>query len=174
MSLLALISGASSAIAAKTAALETAMDSAFASSPLGDISDSFNNSALGKAVKMGESKEFNNFGGSGGMQHHSQAQAGGSNYADATGQMQGVMSQAGISDPMAGMLRGGSEAFGSMPPLAQMPTQPSMIQTKPAPSQAPELDEIDALEADTNTNNDSGYLYEPAQEFDYNPAMLAE
>ena len=67
MSLLALISGASSAIAAKTAALETAMDSAFASSPLGDISDSFNNSALGKAVKMGESKEFNNFGGSGGM-----------------------------------------------------------------------------------------------------------
>ena len=157
--LLSLITGAASSLTEGLSGLENAMDKAYKSSPLGKLEDSFTNSSFHKAFEGDPTKDFT-FGGSGGMTHPKVEEAK-FQYTDANSGMQQAMSQAGILNPSAGLLQGGSYSYEPMQPLS--PYSPQQIEQQPAPSQQdPALAEADAIEAEANemSKKNQGVLLE--------------
>jgi hypothetical protein len=73
-----------------------------------------------------------------------------SNYQDATGGMQSVMSQAGISNPVAGQLRGGTQVFDAMPSLSSLAPPGAAFPLAQSQEQPEQYQAIDAAEADIN------------------------
>lgn len=125
MDLLALITGATEAIAAKTAGVNSAMDSFYADSPFAKIEEAFQ----GAEDKMLDSPMHRAFaGGDFGSGNHGASDytsiglensLGNSGYVDATAGLQGVMSQAGIMNPASSQLQGGLPVMPSAPPSLQ-------------------------------------------------------
>jgi len=125
MNLLSLISGATESIAAKTAGLNSAMDSLYADSPLGKIEEAFQgveDKMLGSATHRAfAGGDFGS--GASGASDYTDISMGGaidnSGYVDATSGLQGVMSQAGIMNPASSQLQGGLPVMPSAPPSLQ-------------------------------------------------------
>ena len=130
MNLLELITGATEAIAAKTAGLNSAMDSLYADSPLGKIEEAFQgaedkmlDSPMHRAF-AGEDGKPGDFGsGNHGASDYTsiglENSLGNTGYVDATAGLQGVMSQAGIMNPASSQLQGGLPVMPSAAPSLQ-------------------------------------------------------
>lgn len=130
MNLLALITGATEAIAAKTAGMTSAMDSLYADSPLAKVEEAFQgveNKMLDSPMHRafaGEDGKPGDFGsGSHGASDYTniglENSLGNTGYVDATSGLQGVMSQAGIMNPASSQLQGGLPVLPSAPPSLQ-------------------------------------------------------
>jgi len=165
MSILALIAGATSKLATGMGALKSAsglgalkdmgstLDAAYKASPLGGIEDS---------IFSGDVNSDFSYGGGGKMQHATLEPTAPAQYTDATGGLQSAMSQAGILNPSAGHLKGGTGvAPVTMQPLS--PYTPEKIEIAPAPSQLSEVDRIEA-EADKVAKQKRGALMEEEKE----------
>jgi hypothetical protein len=158
--LLGLITGATSRLTEGLSGLENAMDKAYKNSPLGKLENSFKNSSFHTAFAGDPTKDFT-FGGNGGMAHPKVEEAK-FQYTDANSGMQQAMSQAGILNPSAGLLRGGSYSYEPMKPLS--PYLPQRIEQQPASSEVddPALSEIEEIErkADEIAKKKQGMLME--------------
>ena len=126
MSLLAFITGATEAIAAKTASIESGMSEMYAASPLGKFEEAYQgfednvmDSPMHRAFQ-GQDGEPGAFGsGSAGASDYRNMTASApdtSGYVDATSALRGVMSQAGIMNPASSQLQGGLPVLASAPP----------------------------------------------------------
>ena len=165
MSILAMIAGATSKLASGVGALKSAsgmdalkdmgsaIDKAYKDSPLGSLEDS---------IFSGDADSDFSYGGGGGMKHATLEPTAPAQYTDATGGLQSAMSQAGILNPAAGFLKGGTGvAPVTMQPLS--PYTPEKIEIDPAPSQLSEVDRIEA-EADKVAKQKRGALMEEEKE----------
>jgi hypothetical protein len=125
MTLLAFITGATEAIAAKTASIESGMSEMYAASPLGKFEEAYQgfednvmDSPLHQAFQ-GQDGEPGAFGsGSAGASDYRNMTASApdtSGYVDATSALRGVMSQAGILNPSGSQLQGGTPVVGAAP-----------------------------------------------------------
>jgi hypothetical protein len=155
MDLLSLITGATSKIGSEMAGFENAMTNAYNDSPFGALEDSFKNSGVHQAFSSGR----NLYGGHRGGMSHATLNQSQPDFVSATNSMQNVMSQAGIMNPSASQLRGGSAP--SYTPLPTLRRNPESIYQAPRPYGQDNLDELDELEKDAK--KEVGMLYEPMQ-----------
>tara|TARA_R110002126_G_scaffold276685_1_gene422413 strand:+ start:139 stop:636 length:498 start_codon:yes stop_codon:yes gene_type:complete len=153
MDLLSLISGATSKIGSEMAGFENAMTNAYNDSPFGALEDSFKNSGVHQAFSAGR----NQYGGHGGGMSHATLDQSQPDFVSATNSMQNIMSQAGIMNPSASQLTGGSAP--NYMPLPTLRRNPEPIYQAPRPYGQDNLDELDELEK--NAGQKVGMLYEP-------------
>ena len=153
MDLLSLISGATSKIGSEMASFENAMTNAYNDSPFGALEDSFKNSGVHQAFAGGQ------YGGYGGGMSHATLDQSQPDFVSATNSMQNIMSQAGIMNPSASQLKGGTapDYF----PLPMISPNPESIYQAPRPYGQDNLDKLDDLEKDAK--KEVGMLYEPMQ-----------
>lgn len=160
MDLISLISGASSNLLDKVGDVSSAIDDVYKSSPLGNLEDSFKNSAIHRAFE-GDPNAIFGGGGQGGSTHATVEDIE-SGYQDATSSLQNVMSQANILNPMAGLVKGGGYSDVAMPDFNTFNPNAGRL-PQPAPSQQdPALAEADAIEDEANelSKKNQGVLLE--------------
>jgi len=127
MTLLAIITGATEAIAAKTAGIESGMSDMYAASPLGKFEEAYRGfedkvleSPVHQAFQGQDGKRADFGSGPSGASDYTKIGVGGamdtSGYVDSTSGLQSVMSQAGIMNPAGSQLQGGLPTLHSAPP----------------------------------------------------------
>lgn len=150
MDLLSLIAGATKSIGAEMSQFENAMTTVYNESPFGALEDSFSDSKIHQAFAGGQ------YGDHGGEMSHSKLSQKQAPFVGATEAMQNIMSQAGIANPSAAQLVGGSAPeYMPLPPL--IPNNLPMYQA-PKPYGQDELDELDEMEK--NAGQEIGMLFE--------------